>query len=189
VLVERYQRKVYAIAYAMLRDREDALDVVQESFIKVHRHLASFEAKSSFYTWLYRIVTNLCLDLLRRRGRGREAPYDDGSVHGTEGSGVFSDGDPAAVLRRREILQAVQESLHELSDKHRSVIVMRELQGMSYGEMAAVAGCSKGTIMSRLFHARRNMQRLLRARLGHEPDARPAPAGEEPLAPVDVVVS
>jgi len=78
-------------------------------------------------------------------------------------------GDPAGLLQRREILEAVQDGLQHLSDKHRAVIIMRELQGMSYEEMAREMGCSKGTIMSRLFHARRNMQRILTEKLGYVP--------------------
>jgi RNA polymerase sigma-70 factor (ECF subfamily) len=176
-LMQRYQRKVYSVAYGFLRNQEDALDVVQESFIKVHRYLANFEGNSSFYTWLYRIVTNLCIDHIRKNKRHRELEFDDGLRHdaGDDPGGgavalpLSSLGDPAQVLQRREILDAVQDGLQYLSDKHRAVIVMRELQGMSYEEMAQAMKCSKGTIMSRLFHARRNMQRLLTERLGYVP--------------------
>jgi len=173
VLMQRYQRKVYAVAYGFLRNQEDALDVVQESFIKVHRYIGKFEGNSSFYTWLYRIVANLCIDQLRKSKRHRDVEFDDGLRHdGKDESpsdllphfGHF--GDPSDMLRRKEILAAVEASLEHLSDKHRAVIVMRELQGLSYEEMAQEMKCSKGTIMSRLFHARRNMQRLLTEQLG-----------------------
>lgn len=181
-LMQRYQRKVYSVAYGFLRNQEDALDVVQESFIKVHRYLANFEGNSSFYTWLYRIVTNLCIDHIRKNRRHRELEFDDGLRHdgGDDAGGAValplsSMGDPAQLLQRREILDAVQDGLQFLSDKHRAVIVMRELQGMSYEEMAQAMKCSKGTIMSRLFHARRNMQRLLTERLGYVP----SPATDE----------
>lgn len=175
-LMQRYQRKVYQIAYGFLRNQEDALDVVQESFIKVHRYLGNFEGNSSFYTWLYRIVTNLCIDHLRKNKRHRALEFDDGLRHdgkGEEPAGtaikpLTNMGDPAHSLQRREILHAVQDGLKYLSDKHRAVIVMRELQGMSYEEMAKAMGCSKGTIMSRLFHARRNMQKHLKERLGYQ---------------------
>jgi RNA polymerase sigma-70 factor (ECF subfamily) len=173
VLMQRYQRKVYAVAYGFLRNQEDALDVVQESFIKVHRYIGKFEGNSSFYTWLYRIVANLCIDQLRKSKRHRDVEFDDGLRHdgkdesSSEPLAHFSQfGDPSDMLRRKEILAAVEASLEHLSDKHRAVIVMRELQGMSYEEMAQAMKCSKGTIMSRLFHARRNMQRLLTEQLG-----------------------
>ena len=173
VLMQRYQRKVYAVAYGFLRNQEDALDVVQESFIKVHRYIGKFEGNSSFYTWLYRIVANLCIDQLRKAKRHRDVEFDDGLRHDGKDEPpsdllphLAHFGDPSDMLRRKEILAAVEECLDHLSDKHRAVIVMRELQGMSYEEMAQAMKCSKGTIMSRLFHARRNMQRLLTERLG-----------------------
>ncbi len=174
--MQRYQRKVYSVAYGFLRNPEDALDVVQESFIKVHRYIGNFEGNSSFYTWLYRIVTNLCIDHIRKNKRHRELEFDDALRHDGEDGGMSalplsSLGDPAQVLQRREILDAVQTALPQLSEKHRTVIIMRELQGMSYEEMAQAVKCSKGTIMSRLFHARRNMQKLLVDRLGYVPSA------------------
>ncbi len=173
VLMQRYQRKIYAVAFGFLRNQEDALDVVQESFIKVHRYIGKFEGNSTFYTWLYRIVANLCIDHLRKAKRHRDVEFDDGLRHDgkDEPSATFTPhlghlGDPSDMLRRKEIAAAVEASLDHLSEKHRAVIVMRELQGMSYEEMAQAMKCSKGTIMSRLFHARRNMQKLLTERLG-----------------------
>ncbi|MCA9651862.1 MAG: sigma-70 family RNA polymerase sigma factor [Myxococcales bacterium] len=172
-LYQRYERKVYAVAYGFLRNQEDALDVLQEAFIKVHRYLPNFEGQSSFYTWLYRIVANLCIDHLRRSGRKRDVEFDDRLRH-DEGepadlSPIAALGDPSKAVKNKEILAAVQESLGQLSDKHRAVIVMRELQGLSYADMAKAMNCSKGTIMSRLFHARRNMQKLLSERLEYIP--------------------
>lgn len=180
-LYKRYERKVYSVAYGFLRNQEDALDVLQEAFIKVHRYLPNFEGQSSFYTWLYRIVANLCIDHLRRGRRKRDVEFDDrlrhdGSKEPPAASAVVAAlGDPSAAVKNKEILSAVQESLGELSEKHRAVIVMRELQGLSYAEMAKAMNCSKGTIMSRLFHARRNMQKLLGDRL----DYRPSPGADD----------
>ncbi len=174
-LYQRYERKVYAVAYGFLRSQEDALDVVQEAFIKVHRYLPNFEGQSSFYTWLYRIVANLCIDHIRRSGRKKDVEFDDKLRHdGDQESStnmvqIAQLGNPAEAVRNKEILKAVRESLGHLSDKHRSVIVMRELQGLSYADMAKAMNCSKGTIMSRLFHARRNMQKLLKDRLEYQP--------------------
>ncbi len=172
ILVQRYQRKVYAVAYGFLRNREDALDVVQEAFIKVHRYLEKFEGNSSFYTWLYRIVANLCIDHIRRNKRHRGVEFDDALRHDDNDvpdpltSTLQGLGDPTEMMRRKEIMSAFTDCLQHLSDKHRAVIVMREVQGLSYEEMAKAMDCSKGTIMSRLFHARRNMQKLLTERLG-----------------------
>lgn len=175
VLYQRYERKVYAVAYGFLRSQEDALDVVQEAFIKVHRYLGNFEGQSSFYTWLYRIVANLCIDHLRRSGRKKDVEFDDKLRHDAEQEAASEHlpmsalGDPSRAVKNKEILKAVEASLDQLSDKHRSVIVMRELQGLSYADMAKAMNCSKGTIMSRLFHARRNMQKLLAERLEYVP--------------------
>ncbi len=175
ILFKRYERKVYAVAYGFLRNQEDALDVTQEAFIKVHRYLPKFEGQSSFYTGLYRIVANLCIDHLRRAGRKKDVEFDDKLRHDADNEAssshlpISSIGDPAKAVRNKEILDAVETSLDQLSEKHRMVIVMRELQGLSYADMAKAMNCSKGTIMSRLFHARRNMQKLLKQRLEHVP--------------------
>ena len=176
-LYQRYERKVFAVAYGFLRSQEDALDVVQEAFIKVHRYLPNFEGQSSFYTWLYRIVANLCIDHIRRSGRKKDVEFDDKLRHDGEQESatnmvqIAALGDPVEAVRNKEILKAVRESLQHLSDKHRAVIVMRELQGLSYADMAKAMNCSKGTIMSRLFHARRNMQKLLKDRLDYQPES------------------
>ena len=177
LLYERYERKVYAVAYGFLRTQEDALDVVQEAFIKVYRYLPNFEGQSSFYTWLYRIVANLCIDHLRRNTRKKDVEFDDRLRHDDDQQAAPGEllppsalGNPSDAVENKEILAAVEESLTHLSDKHRAVIVMRELQGLSYADMAKAMNCSKGTIMSRLFHARRNMQKLLRERLEHLPE-------------------
>ena len=172
ILMKRYQRRIYAVAYGFLRNQEDALDVVQESFIKVHRYIGKFEGNSGFYTWLYRITANLCIDHLRRKKRHRDVEFKDGINHeSTEEKAIAvqnwsANGNPSDILRRKEISSAVAESLDHLTEHHRAVIVMREFQGLSYDEMAKVMDCSKGTIMSRLHHARRNMQKLLTERLG-----------------------
>ena len=176
-LYRRYERRCFAVAHGFLRNQEDALDIVQEAFIKVHRHLAKFEGQSSFYTWLYRITANLCIDKIRRNKRYRGVEFDDrirpGGNSDAAELGLLSTpalSDPVRALQDAEILRAVEESLGHLSPKHRAVIVMRELRHMSYAEMAEAMECSKGTIMSRLFHARRNMQELLKQRLESVPD-------------------
>ena len=134
--------------------------MVQDAFIKAHKHLDRFEGTSSFYTWLYRIVMNLAIDQLRKRQAGRSSSTtrierDEALLPQLLG------GNPGRALMDKEIRARIDAALAELSDNHRAVLVMRELEGLSYEEMAKVMGCSKGTIMSRLFHARRNMQKQL----------------------------
>lgn len=174
ILVKRYQRKVYALACGIVQNPEDALDVAQESFVKVHRYIDKFQGSSSFYTWLYRIVVNLCIDLLRRRGKAYGVEYDDtidrsGHVFSTEAIVPSRLGtNPSKVLQDKEILAAIQQGLEQLSPKHRAVLIMREIEGLSYREMARIMQCSKGTIMSRLFHARKRMQAYLLEHLNDE---------------------
>jgi RNA polymerase sigma-70 factor (ECF subfamily) len=164
-LFERYHRRAYALAFGVVRHQDDALDVVQDAFIKAHKYLDKFEGNSSFYTWLYRIVMNLAIDHLRKHRRVRpveldEARLDESSVD----EGLLPKmlgGNPGRALMDKEIRARIDTALGELSENHRSVLVMRELEGLSYEEMAKAMGCSKGTIMSRLFHARKNMQARL----------------------------
>jgi RNA polymerase sigma-70 factor, ECF subfamily len=170
-LFDRYHRRAYALAYGVVHNPDDALDIVQDAFIKAHRYLDRFEGSSSFYTWLYRIVMNLAIDHIRKHRRLRPVELTDGVVgdgHGDEAA-VGGDallprilgGNPGRALLDKEIRDRIDQALAELSENHRAVLVMRELEGLSYEEMAQVMGCSKGTIMSRLFHARKNMQKRL----------------------------
>lgn len=162
-LVERHQRRAFAIALGLVRDENDAREVVQEAFIRVYRGLESFKGGSSFFTWLYRIVTNLSIDLMRKPAR-RETESADTALDENVDAPFLAriDGaDPMDVVRRTEIATAIQTALDELPPYHRGVILMREVEGMSYEEMAEAMGVSKGTIMSRLFHARQKLQRAL----------------------------
>lgn len=163
-LVERHQRRAFTIAVGLVRDENDAREIVQEAFLRVYRGLASFQGGSSFFTWLYRIVMNLAIDLKRKPGR-RDVELQESRV--VEEDADFPlvsriDGaDPVDVLRRQEIAARIRTALDALPDIHRGVILMREVEGMSYEEMAQAMGISKGTIMSRLFHARQKLQRAL----------------------------
>lgn len=162
-LVEKYQRRVYSLAFGILRQREDAWDVAQEAFVKAYKKLDRFEGNSAFYTWLYRITYNLSIDTLREKSR-RETVDLEGNRKLEEV--LQSDGRPAGehpdqMAQRRELHRVLQAAMSKLSDKHRAIIVLREVEGLSYEEMAEVLGISKGTVMSRLFHARQNLQTLL----------------------------
>jgi RNA polymerase sigma-70 factor (ECF subfamily) len=171
-LFERYHRRAYALAFGVLRHQDDALDVVQDAFIKAHKYLDKFEGNSSFYTWLYRIVMNLAIDHLRKHRRVRPVELDESRLEETAETtdGLLPrilGGNPGRALQDKEIRSRIDRALDELSDNHRAVLVMRELEGLSYEEMAQAMACSKGTIMSRLFHARRNMQRRLLDLIDH----------------------
>lgn len=163
-LFERYHRRAYALALGVVRQPDDALDVVQDAFIKAHRYLDRFEGNSGFYTWLYRIVMNLAIDHLRKHRRARPVEVDDARLEDATDDALLPrilGGNPGRALLDGEIRKRIDDALATLSENHRAVIVMRELEGLSYEEMAQAMRCSKGTIMSRLFHARRNMQKQL----------------------------
>ena len=166
-LVERHQRRAFAIALSLVRDENDARELVQDAFLRVHKGLATFQGGSSFFTWLYRIITNLSIDLIRKPGR-QLADIDEQRFESDEGQEAefpllskVDGSDPVDVVRRQEIAGRLQTALDALPPYHRGVIVMREIEGLSYEEMASAMGVSKGTIMSRLFHARQKLQKAL----------------------------
>jgi RNA polymerase sigma-70 factor, ECF subfamily len=165
-LVERYQHKVYAMALGMMRDPEQARDAVQDAFVKAYEHLGDFQGDSSFYTWLYRIAMNLCIDRARRVKRFAHVEFDDALTHEDDDAFAVSPHrlgfDPARALQDKEIRGRVGAALEQLSPTHRSVLVLREVDGLAYKEIAEVMNCSIGTVMSRLFHARKRMQEMLR---------------------------
>jgi RNA polymerase sigma-70 factor (ECF subfamily) len=169
-LFERYHRRAYALALGVVRHPDDALDVVQEAFIKAHRYLDKFEGNSSFYTWLYRIVMNLAIDHLRKNRREHPVELDETRIETDSDEPLLPrilGGNPGRALHDKQLRARIDQALDALSDNHRSVLVMRELEGLSYEEMAQAMSCSKGTIMSRLFHARRNMQKQLLDLIDH----------------------
>jgi RNA polymerase sigma-70 factor (ECF subfamily) len=163
-LYDRYNRRAFAVALGVVRNQSDALDVVQEAFIKVHKHIAGFHGNSSFYTWLYRIVMNVAIDHIRRNRKVTE--LDEGVHHETVDAGLeivprHPMENASKVLSRVEMTQHVQAALDTLPEYHRAVILLREVEGMTYEEMANILNVPKGTIMSRLFHARRKMMEQL----------------------------
>jgi RNA polymerase sigma-70 factor, ECF subfamily len=181
-LVERHQQKVYAMALSMMRDPDQARDAVQDAFIKAYEHLDTFQGDSSFYTWFYRIVFNLCIDRARRARRFTQVEFDEALGH--EEDAAFEMGpqrlgfDPAQALHDQEIRQRVLAALEELSPTHQTVLVLREVDGLAYKEIAEVMNVSIGTVMSRLFHARKRMQLLLRTLVEGDEGADASSAGE-----------
>ncbi len=171
LLVKRYERKVFSVAFGMLKDREDALDVSQEAFVKVHRYLGDFKGDSSFYTWLYRITRNLAVDRIRSR-RGESVEFDekvaqDEAELGDAGFLSTQLGtNPQKSALRRELAEKMSEALQQIPEKHREILLLREVEGMSYEDLSQVLEIPKGTVMSRLFHARAKMQKLLEEYLG-----------------------
>jgi RNA polymerase sigma-70 factor (ECF subfamily) len=175
LLVQRYERKVYALAYGMLKNPEDAKDASQESFAKAYRSLEHFKGDASFYTWIYRICSNICIDAIRRRGGGRgdmvefdeSVENDSTAAHSVSLSSQLGQNPQKAALRR-ELAEKIQEALAQLPEKHRAILLLREVDGMSYEDLSRTLEVPKGTVMSRLFHARSKVQKILSEYLGLE---------------------
>jgi RNA polymerase sigma-70 factor (ECF subfamily) len=165
-LVTRYRNKAFTMIYGMIQNEQDAWDLAQEGFLKAWRSIHRFKGESSFYTWLYRIMTNVTIDSLRRKGIHGESEFDDriapANVEPGSRTTPSSVPLPHKKLEQIEIRQRIDDAISKLSPEHRAVIVMKEIEDLQYSEIAEILNCSIGTVMSRLFYARKKMQSLLR---------------------------
>jgi RNA polymerase sigma factor (sigma-70 family) len=164
ILVERYKERLYATVYHMTANHEDANDLVQETFIKAYKSLRSFRGQSSFYTWVYRIAVNRTINFIKRRKNRNQFSLDDVD------SSIQNDPDlvemmshvtPRREVGLTELHEKLNEALQKLSEPHRAVVTMHDVQGMTHADIAQVMKCSEGTVRSRLFYARQQMQALL----------------------------
>lgn len=154
LLVERYQSRVCGIAYGMLNNADAARDIAQEAFLRVHKSLHRFDINRAFYTWLYQIVVNLCIDYLRRESPQRAASLDDiGDVRDPHRT-------PTERASAREIQERVREALTRLPEKYRCVLALRDLQGFSCEEIAEMTGCNGATVRWRLHIARKMFKQV-----------------------------
>jgi RNA polymerase sigma-70 factor (ECF subfamily) len=161
-LVEKYKRKVFRLAYQVLRDQEEALDVAQEAFVKAFRALPAFKGDSAFYTWLFRITMNVALDRKRQRAtRVKSLGAEDVPPEEWERTAVSTDPDPEDVATGVERRERIRKGLDSLSDPHRTIIILSDIEGLQYREIAEVLGIPMGTVMSRLHHARKRLRELL----------------------------
>jgi RNA polymerase sigma-70 factor (ECF subfamily) len=162
-LVARHRDKIYARAFSMMRNEDEALDLSQEAWVKSWQRLKQFQGDSSFGTWMTRIVINLCLDQLRRRKRQRTESIEemDEETGGVERQMPVVIVNPTERLERGELRKKIDHALGQLSHEHRTVLVLHEFEEMEYKEIAKTMECSIGTVMSRLFYARRKMAALL----------------------------
>jgi RNA polymerase sigma-70 factor (ECF subfamily) len=170
-LVERYQRRIYQLALGMTKDPDDAMDIAQETFVRVNKYLPSFKGDSSFFTWTYRIATNLCLDAQRKKNRTERVDVEEGDEAEIEAAmdpPSHALAGPQRQALNEELKGKMEEALSSLSENHRAILLLREVDGLSYEELAKVLGIRKGTVMSRLFHARLKMQKKLREYLGED---------------------
>lgn len=169
-LVRRYSERAYRAAYRVVCDPHQAEEIVQEGLIKAYRGLRKFEGRSSFYTWLYRIVVNLALDRRRREKRAPTTEWDDAVARNVDPRAIRPEAeDPERNSRRQEIRALVADGVQELPDGQREVLLLREVEGLSYDEIAKTMRISKGTVMSRLHYARKKMIAYLK-QAGIEPE-------------------
>lgn len=162
-LVYRYEGKIYSVAYRFMGNHADAGDLAQDTFARMYQALPGFRGDSSFATWLYRIAANACRDELRKRQRRRSVSMDE-LIEASPANvpAAASEYLPEEVAQRHETQRQVQECLNQLSGDHKLILVMREIQGLSYEEIAGVLGCSLGTVKSRISRARNALKEKIR---------------------------
>ena len=166
-LVTRYRGKVYAMIVNMIHNEADAWDLAQDAFVKAWKALPRFEARSNFYTWLYRIAHNVTYDWLRKKKvRGDGTEFDDtirmDSIEAAAPTAPKSISRPDQNAEKTELRNKIEAAINKLSPDHRDVILLKEVDGLKYQEIADRVGCSIGTVMSRLFYARKKLQTLLK---------------------------
>ena len=160
-LTERYQGRLLRVLVGMVRNPEDAKDIAQDAFVRAFSNLQGFKGQSSFYTWLYRIAVNLVIDQQRREGRRRNSEFDETVATDSPYVVDATGRDPFARVRDAELVRKVKDAIDELTPDHRAVILLREVDGLSYKEISDVVGCSMGTVMSRLHYARKKLHERL----------------------------
>ena len=158
-IFDKYHKKVYRIAFGVLRQREEALDIVQEVFIKLFRSIKNFKGRSQFYTYLYRMVMNTAIDHARRAGKQFISSLDEEG--GFEPSDNLEKG-PERILLQKELEERVKWAMGKLPAEQKAALIFRDVEGLSYQEMAEAMGCSIGTVMSRLHYGRKRIQELLK---------------------------
>src|SRR5205809_6575874 len=166
-LVTRYRTRVFSMIYNMVHSEQDAWDLAQDSFVKAWKSIKRFRGRSSFYTWLYRIVMNVTIDWARKKEvKGGGTEFDDNvqlrEIDPASKTVPRAEALPHQRMERREVRTRIDQAIAQLSPEHRAGILMKETEDMQYHEIAEALGCSIGTVMSRLFYARKKLQNLLR---------------------------
>lgn len=169
-LIEKYQIKAYNIAFRILGNEEDAKDATQDAFIKIYHALRNFRGDSSFYTWIYRIVTNTCYDFLKKRNKmyniSSLTNYDNSSEGELEDIPDESY-EPEQIFDQKENITSVIECMKLLSTDHKTVLVLRDIQGFSYEDISEILNCSVGTVKSRINRARFKLKEIIVSSMEH----------------------
>ncbi len=171
-LVRRYHGKIFSLVFNMTRNREDAEDMVQDVFTKAYTSLKSFKGTSSFYTWIYRIGVNHTLNFIKKRKKAPQISLnepDAGAERDPTYLEIASQESPVRDTARAELQEKLNKALMTLSEKHRTVVVLHDIQGVPHDEIARITGCSEGTVRSRLFYARQRLQSELAEYAGYAP--------------------
>ncbi len=163
-LVRKYSPKLYGMVYNMTANREDTHDVLQDVFAKAYRSIRRFRGKSTFYTWIYSITVNMTLNFLKKRGRQRKMSLEDMNPAAFQDQDYLeaaSKSDPVREANIHELQQRLNEAMLELSDDHRTVVTLFDIQGLPHAKISKILGISQGTVRSRLFYAHRQLQNFL----------------------------
>ncbi len=160
-LICAYEHRIYNIAYKMMGNPEDAMDVAQEALLKIYKSLKKFKNQSTFSTWVYRVAMNTCLDELRKKKRGFLLLMNDAEGYGNGIVDSSSDSLPEVSYERKERLKSLQNAIQELIPDYKSVIILRDIQGFSYEEIAEILHCPLGTVKSRINRARTELRKKL----------------------------
>jgi len=163
-LVRRYQERIYATVYHMTANHEDANDLAQEAFIKAFQALRSFKGGSSFYTWIYRIAVNKTINFLKQRRNKSQMSLDDldfNAEHDPDLVALVSEKTPRREVGLAELQEKLNAAMQRLSEPHRLVVTLHDVQGLSHEEIAEIMDCNIGTVRSRLFYARQQLQAYL----------------------------
>lgn len=162
MLIDKHQKIAYNIAFKMLNNKEDAMDISQEAFIKIYKSIGKFNFKASFTTWMYRIVVNTCLDFLKKKKTTYSLDDNIKTPDGEIKKEIADDKNtPEKIIEKKMTRQNVHDSIKKLNEIHKTVIILRDIQGFSYDEIAEITGTSKGTIKSRISRARSALKQII----------------------------
>ena len=157
-LVNRYKKRIYYLAYSLTNNHADALDLSQEAFIRAYRSIPRFRGKSSFYTWLYRITVNLCLNHFKKKAKRKEVSFDER----IEVAQVDWWSNPKKALENKELQEHLTKAINALSPRQKTVFTLRHLEGLSHKETASILGCSIGNVKANLFLALQKLRERLK---------------------------
>lgn len=165
ILIEKYKQTAYNIALGIVKNPDDAMDMSQEALIKVYRYIKNFNQKSSFSTWLYRIVMNTCLDYIKKNEKNKVVPINEEVINNEDSC---MDSNPEKILDKKIETQQIRDAIYKLAPIQKNAIILRDIQGFSYEEIANITDCSLGTVKSRIKRGRENLKEILKESMKEE---------------------